>query len=52
MDAEEITAVLIGWCRIQGVPLPRGAEKALEPAADGVSLVIRHKGLARPGGLH
>lgn len=52
MDAEEITAVLIGWCRIQGVPLPRAAEKAIESAADGVSLVIRQKGLARAGGLH
>lgn len=52
MDAEEITAVLIGWCRIQGIPLPKGGEKALETAEDAVSLVIRQKGLARTGGLH
>ncbi|QXM23714.1 hypothetical protein KO353_10365 [Elioraea tepida] len=52
MDAEELTAVLIGWCRLAGIPLPRSGEKALEPAADGVTLVIRHKGLARSGALH
>lgn len=52
MDAEEVTAVLIGWCRLAGVPLPRGGEKALEAAADGVTLVIRQKGLARAGALH
>jgi hypothetical protein len=52
MDAEEVTAVLIGWCRLAGIPLPKGGEKALEPAADGVTLVIRQKGLARAGALH
>lgn len=52
MDAEEVTAVLIGWCRLAGIPLPKGAEKALEPAADGVTLVIRQKGLAHTGALH
>lgn len=52
MDAEEVTAVLIGWCRMAGIPLPREGEKALEPAADGVTLVIRQSGLSRPAGLH
>jgi hypothetical protein len=52
LDAEELTAVLIGWCRVAGIPLPKGGEKMLEPAADGVTLVIRQKGLARPGALH
>lgn len=52
MDAEEITAVLIGWCRIQGVPLPKTAEKALEPSADGVSLIIHTKGLRGRSSLH
>ncbi len=52
LDAEELTAVLVGWCRIAGVPLPRGGEKAIEPAEDGVSLVIRQIGLGRPRRLH
>jgi hypothetical protein len=52
MDAEEVTAVLIGWCRIAGIPLPKQGEKALEPAADGVTLVIRQKGLSRPSAFH
>jgi hypothetical protein len=52
MDAEEVTAVLIGWCRLAGIPLPKGGEKALETAADGVTLVIRQHGLARAGALH
>jgi len=52
MDAEEVTAILIGWCRIVGVPLPKQAEKALEPAADGVTLVIRGTGPAGIGLLH
>ncbi|MFQ3623073.1 MAG: hypothetical protein SNJ73_05955 [Acetobacteraceae bacterium] len=52
LDAEELTAVLVGWCRIAGVPLPRGAEKAIEPADDGVTLVIRQLGLGRPARLH
>jgi hypothetical protein len=52
MDAEEVTAVLIGWCRIAGIPLPKHGEKALEPAADGVTLVIRQKGLTPAGALH
>lgn len=52
LDAEELTAVLVGWCRLAGVPLPRTGEKAIEPAEDGVSLVIRQRGLGRPRRLH
>lgn len=52
MDAEEVTAVLIGWCRLAGIPLPKGGEKALEPAADGVTLIIRQRGLAPASALH
>lgn len=52
MDAEELTAVLVGWCRLAGVPLPRAGEKAIEPADDGVTLVIVQRGLGRPSRLH
>jgi hypothetical protein len=52
MDAEELTAVLVGWCRLAGVPLPRAGEKAIEPADDGVTLVIVQRGLGRPPRLH
>ncbi len=52
MDAEEVTAVLIGWCRLAGIPLPKSGEKALEAAADGVTLIIRQRGLAPASALH
>lgn len=52
MDAEELTAVLVGWCRLAGVPLPKAGEKAIEPADDGVTLVIVQRGLGRPSRLH
>lgn len=52
MDAEELTAVLVGWCRLAGVPLPRSGEKAIEPADDGVTLVIIQRALGRPSRLH
>ncbi len=52
LDAEELTAVLVGWCRLAGVPLPKAGEKAIEPADDGVTLVIVQRELGRPARLH
>jgi len=52
LDAEELTAVLVSWCRLAGVPLPRTGEKAIEPAEDGVSLVVRQRGFGRPSRLN
>ena len=51
-DREELTAVLVGWCRLAGVPLPKAGEKAIEPADDGVTLAIVQRGLGRPSRLH
>lgn len=52
LDAEELTAVLVHWCRLAGVPLPRAGEKAIEPAEDGVTLVIVQRDLGRPARLN
>ena len=52
LDAEELTAVLVGWCKLAGVPLPKAGEKAIEPADDGVTLVIVQRELGRPARLH
>jgi len=48
MDPTEIGAVLISYCRLSGIPLPRNAEKSVEILADRVSLILRQAPQGRP----
>lgn len=39
---EKVAAALILYCRDNKDPLPRDAQKVLDPAGDGISLTLRH----------
>lgn len=52
MDPTEIGAVLISYCRLSGIPLPRNAEKSVEILADRVSLILRQAPPGRPDRMH
>lgn len=43
VGAEALAAALIGYCRHLGVPVPRGARKAITIETDAVVLVTDHR---------
>ncbi len=40
LSRDQVAAALIRYCSSINVPLPRSAQKVLQPAADGISLLI------------
>ncbi|MCZ6465689.1 MAG: hypothetical protein O6829_00205 [Alphaproteobacteria bacterium] len=40
LSRDQVAAALIRYCSIINVPLPRSAQKVLQPGGDGISLLI------------
>lgn len=43
LTREEVAAALIRYCRQIGVPIPKGAQKVLQPDGDDLALMIHYE---------